>query len=283
MDTEAEAIADLAQRADTITVVPHELGPSVLVTDGELAVTDLEGLLPIPRRPTGTVKVLGEASFVHAVNRWGDDATTTVYVDTARKQMTAVLNDVKPDSIPGWRDWRVVYTVPISEAFAPWVDADGALVGQVDFAQFIEENMGAVAEPAGRDLYAIVTTLEGSVEATWKHRHRDADGSRTFHYAEESTAAAGEAGDLTVPPTFTLVVPVFEGGEPREIVAKLRYRVNGGKLLLGFVLTGLGEIVRDEFQAAVERVQDGLDEDAAGEVLLAEAPAVQSPRVAPVP
>lgn len=298
MTTEAETIAALATQADetlrtSVLDLPVEVPALVAVDvhdDRSVKLSDLERLLPEPRRPRGTVTVLGEASFVHAVNRWGWHERTAVYVDTGTLTMVAILNDAHPANetatevaageygVPaGWRDHRVNYVAPLSEAVKPWADLSGEFAGQQDFAEFIEANMGAVADPSGRDLYEIVTTLEGTVGASWKHHHRDTDGSRVFHYAEDTTASAGQAGELAIPPTFTLAVPGFEGGDPRAIEAKLRYRIGAGGIALGFVLTGFDEIVRDEFQAVIERVHDGLDDEACGEVLLAKAPAEQAP------
>lgn len=287
--TEAETIAALAVQAnDDVTVVPHTLGDDVLVVDRDLTTYDFEHLRDEPRRARGVVDVQAEASFVEAVNRWGSAERAVVYVDTSKLSMVAVLNDVSPHTVddentatvipgpvaPGWRDHRVAYDVPLSETIAPWVKWSGELMPQADFAQFIEENMGAIASPAGRDLYAMATTLEGHVDARWRHRTRDTDGTRTFEYSEEGSAVATtDAGQVEIPPTFTLAVPVFEGGELREIEAKLRYRLPGGALALGFVLTGFDAIVRDEFQAVIERVHGALDADACTTVLLAKAPA----------
>ena len=69
-------------------------------------------------------------------------------------------------------------------------------------------------------------------------------------------AAAGRSGQIEVPSTFVLMVAPFIGEEDVQLAARLRFRVGGGRLTLGYVLDRPHVAVRD----ALERITDRLSE-----------------------
>ena len=59
-----------------------------------------------------------------------------------------------------------------------------------------------------------------------------------------------------MPATFVLLVAPFVGEDETQVVAKLRYRMNGGSFAIGYKLERPDKVVRD----ALDRVADQLAE-----------------------
>jgi len=130
--------------------------------------------------------------------------------------------------------WQLT-TPPEAKA---WLDIDGKALTQVQFAEFLEDNAGAIVSPDQADVVEVARTLQAKKDVQWKSGQRLQDGTVDLVFNETIQAKAGERGDLSVPETLVLRFPLWEGCEPEDFKARLRYRINDGQLV--FVVRFLG-------------------------------------------
>jgi hypothetical protein len=66
------------------------------------------------------------------------------------------------------------------------------------------------------------------------------------------------SGKIEIPEQFTIAIPVYVGTARVPLTARLRYRINGGKLVIWYDLLRASVIERDVFLAVLGGIQDGL-------------------------
>lgn len=235
-----QAVIDTAQQA--VAPQPVSLGGDDLLfvpKHREAMVLDLSPYGAAPRRLKGTVVVFDAASLVSLVKETctaTPDCLTRVYVDTgiSTLQIVAVLNDTSFKG-PAWRDARVELHLRKTAAFEKWTNINGSMMAQVDFAEFIEENITDIAEPSGADMLEIAQYLHATRKGEFKSALRLSSGQYEFENSEKIEAKV-LAGKVAVPEKFTLGIAPFEGCQPFQIPVRFRYRLNDGQLRLGIKL-----------------------------------------------
>ena len=256
--TEAAAVADLAHQAAEAEVLEAGEVVSIHVPAGAThIVEDLERFLPEPRRPRGTAQFHTAESFARYVNAH-KQAETALYADVRDARVIAVFNDDN-GAEGGWRDWRGVLTLRRTEEWTAWVSRSGKLLTQVAFAELVEYRLIDLVDPAGADLLELAQTLQVNTAVNFRSSTRLRDGQVQLRYEETNEARAGTAGELTVPATFTLRLAPFEGFAAYDVTARLRYRVSGGDLSIGFVLDRPNDIVETAFVDVLGAVQSDTD------------------------
>jgi uncharacterized protein YfdQ (DUF2303 family) len=263
--TEAEAIANLAQRPDTTKLVVP--GPDVLLVSSPPGWSDIEmdmeRYASEPRRPKGTVSVHDAASFTLAVTRNTPDRdvpNTPVYADEERMALVAVLNDDEQGEA-GWRDHRVELKLRRRPEWEHWLSLDGKLVDQETFALHIEEGLAEIQAPPAADMLDLAQTISGATKGTFKGGARLKDGARAFQFEEEIEAKAGAAGTMAIPEEFTLAVRPFFGSDTWSLMARFRFQLRSGELSLGYRLVRPGDVERAAFTAVAGAVQEALSAD----------------------
>ncbi|HYF88998.1 DUF2303 family protein [Azospirillum sp.] len=215
----------------------------------------LEALLPAPSRAKGSVTVHDAASFATYFNRFKTDASV-VFADQQSATIVGVLNYHGPATEsatmqPAWADWRVIYSMPKSLQWRRWREADGRAMAQADFVRFMEENRLDIRQPSGADILEIAKHLEAKRTVDFVSATRLSDGSRQFTY-NETTQGVTSKGNLVVPEEFVLGLPVYQGEtQAWPVTAFLRYRIDGGKLLMWFDLHQPDDIELQAFSEAV--------------------------------
>jgi len=145
-----------------------------------------------------------------------------------------------------WREHRVSYSAPKSLEWQTWRGRDGKSMSQAEFAQFIEENVVDIRSPAGADMLEVSRSLQAKKSVEFSSALRLADGDQQFSYAETISGSTSQ-GRISVPAEFTLGIPVFFGGQPYAVTARLRYRINEGKLALWYQLYRPEHVEQDAF------------------------------------
>jgi uncharacterized protein YfdQ (DUF2303 family) len=256
--TSPSAIDQIAALADGAAAA-EQLVPGgyyvVASRDGQLHRIDLTGdqWRDTPRRKTGTTVVRDVDSFV---NYWGKhaDDDSEIYADRTKLAVTAVL-DAHAQENPRWGQHRLVLQLRHSDAFEAWQRSSATLMAQAAFAEFLEEQRTAIVDPSAADMLELAQSFEASTKASFKSGTRLASGERTLAYVEEIEAKAGKRGELTIPDHFTLALAVFDGAsEAEEVTARLRYRIEDGRLRIGYVLDQIGDVVAAAFEAVVASV-----------------------------
>jgi uncharacterized protein YfdQ (DUF2303 family) len=257
--TDAAAVIDAATRA----AKPKPLDSrnevySVVVPEGaNVEVLDVKDYLDAnreaPRRTSGTYQLATVGSFVDYVKDHRTEQLT-VWVDEKSRRVTAVFNDARPDA-PAWRDHRAVLTLQITDEWAHWTNRDGNLVDQETFAEHIEDGIGEITEPEAATMLEIAQSFHATTNASFRSAHRLADGQVQVQYDEEVQAAAGRKGELAIPQTFKLAIAPFVGEERYALTARLRYRLAGGKLRIGYKLDHPERALRDAVELIAERLR----------------------------
>jgi uncharacterized protein YfdQ (DUF2303 family) len=85
--------------------------------------------------------------------------------------------------------------------------------------------------PNASTMMEIATTLEANPKVSWKSAVRLNNGDRQFIFEQTTDARAGTKGDIIIPETFKISIPLYEGCGGVVLDVKLRYRLDGGKIL----------------------------------------------------
>lgn len=174
-----------------------------------------------------------------------------LWADLDNRRVLAIL-----DGYHGRRQHTATLSLPLSREWGEWSAIDGKLMGQVEFAQFVEDHLSTIAAPDGGLLLDVCQTLEATVGAQFRQQTILASGQRQFRYEETVEAKAGVKGDLTIPGELTLALRPFQGSEPVQIAARFRYRPGGSDgLALGVRLAEPQAALEDAFAAVVAQVQ----------------------------
>lgn len=244
-----------------LVYVPH--GPN---GNGGFHAHDLEVGQPKPVRKRGSVVVFDAASFNQVLKDNADAGNIAIYFDRnpEKPSVVAVLNGHGANG-PGWGDLRATIQFRPTPQWVKWKAIDGKMLGQVGFAEFIEDNLEDIAEPAGSVMLEIATYLEAVRTVNFRSGVRLTSGAIQFRHDQDDVTKVG-ANTLDVPETIKLgIAPIF-GLASYVVPARFRYRIEGGKLTLGIKLqrveTMMAQIVEDVI-AKIERganvsVMDGL-------------------------
>lgn len=256
-----QSVIDIAQQA----TVPAPLDPgqvyAVRTAGGGTMTLDLTTpeYTGQPARKQGTTTVRDAVSFTAYFDKHADP-DTEVYADADRLTVTAVLDAHTADK-PRWSGHRLRLELRTTEAWVQWLNLDGKLQPQEQFAEFLEDHLPDLLEPSAADMLEIAQSIQGATRVEWQNSTRLSSGQRQFQFVETVTAKAGQKGHLTVPETFTIGLVPFEGSEGYKITARFRYRLSkDGGLSLGYKLERPGDTLRTAFADVVTAIGEQIDQ-----------------------
>ena len=249
------AVAEIRALADA-AIEPIPLGEhalAVLVPEGYAVHTlDYRHLQPAPRRVTGVVQLQDPASFSAYVTDHST-AGTRVWATVSGARFVAVLNDhdgVGPnvdDAVPGWGDHRAVLQLQVTREWELWAGMDGNLVNQLKFAEHLEDGVANIVQPSAADMIELAQSFQAARSVDFKSATRLQSGEQQFRFEETLNANAGRQGQIAVPKDLVLGLQPFEGSDTYRVTARFRYRLDGGKLLLGYKLDRPQDVLRNAF------------------------------------
>ena len=228
----------------------------VVVPDG-FNVKDIRDMMPPPPRPREAVELLTAQSFCDYVTRFGTVQQTVVFADEVNGLFTGVLDYHSTAGVRGNCDHKAAYRCPHSEEWKIWNGASGRLMPQVDFARFVENNLPDIVSPSAADMLQIALSLQVKKDAHYASDMRLDNGQTQFRY-EETIRGTTKAGDLTIPDTFTIHVPVLVGEDRRTMAARLRYKIADQKLVIGYELVRPQVILLSAIQTVTATIKEQL-------------------------
>lgn len=260
---EAAVVAELATRS----AGPHRIGDSdlyavALPEGGQLQLVDLVPAQELradrPPRRKGTAHTYDADSFSALVTDLGArDGVARIYASPDDLGFTAVLNDDDTGGgDPGWRDHLVVFALGRTRSWQGWIDGQG-LRTQEEFAEHIEDHRADIADPPAADMLELAQTIQATIGAKFSGGARLHNGERHASYVEEVQGSAGRAGQMAIPEAMTLRVVPFDGNDPVEVEARIRFRIRDGRLAIGYSLHRADEIERQAFDAVRARIENG--------------------------
>jgi uncharacterized protein YfdQ (DUF2303 family) len=248
------ALADRAAEAEELVLGGYYIATS---RDGQLHQIDLTGdrWREQPKRKEGTTTVRDVASFAAHWAKHADEASE-IYAHREACSVTAVL-DAHTAAGARWGKHRLVLGLKFSEAFKAWTTCDGRHMDQETFAEFLEDNRADIHTPAAAEMLEIATSLQASTKAEFSQATSLANGQRKLSYVEDTSAKAGQRGDLTIPTEIVLAVQVFDGATVADrLTARFRYRIANGKLSLHYKLDRPADVISSAFEGIVHEVTD---------------------------
>ena len=219
---------------------------------------DLERFDVRPRQIREKIFASTARSFCKYIQEFKTESTV-IFANKQKQYFEAHLeyhNSV--DKLPSWNTHKAVYHCPLELRWKTWTANDGKVMSQVDFARFIENNLPDIVSPSGSDMLTISKALQAKKSVDFKSDQRLSNGDIQFTYNETTTATSG-AGSLEVPEEFTLGIPVYEGGDKYQVQARLRYRINEGKLTMWYELIRPERMLEDAFQHVMDEIQKATD------------------------
>jgi uncharacterized protein YfdQ (DUF2303 family) len=289
-DTEAEAIAGLvveAQRKPQTIDIEHDgLEAEVLLVPNDCGgyhQHSVKALLKeyrdAPERRSGTAKLTTLESFVAHTKRFQDE-DSQVFMDRSGPRLLCVLDYHRKGSsgAPRFGVHRGEYMFPLSDEWKAWNGHNATPMAQNTFAQWLEDHITEIADPAAAGdgakafvellscgfaspskLLEVSRGLELHVGQRVKQHVRLGTGEISMAFEESHSDAGGAA--LKVPQAFLLALPVFRQGELYQIPTRLRYRVNQGVIAWSFEMHRAPAILDHALNEACQTVAEetGLD------------------------
>jgi uncharacterized protein YfdQ (DUF2303 family) len=258
-ETEAEAVARIATDASAARQTPALGGPeqgwgTYYIPGAGFLTADETQRLPVPPRPQGRVEVYTAESFMAVLEqRKLNGRPSTAYADDDRKWLTAILNDDSGDTA-GWRDYQVALVQRRTPEWQAWLDRNEQLHGQESFAELLEDRASQVIDPDPATMIEIAQTLQGTMKVDWAAGGRLQDGSRQLRWTETVDARAGQTGELAIPPSFMIKLPLFRGGPDALVTVALRFRI-GPPLKFLYKVLDVDRLEREAFEEAVDQVR----------------------------
>jgi uncharacterized protein YfdQ (DUF2303 family) len=238
MGTEAEAIAELAQKSATAATIETNDGRTFLVFPTGATVREIsdehELKVTPPRYVRQAVTLQAQDSLVDYVNKFKTESSVLL-ADIAGNTIVALI-DYHTAAKAANVAHRATLTLPFSEEWRLWTSISGRLMGQLEFARFIEENGADVRAPDAAELLEAVRDLQAHRKVNFVKAVRTSSENESFEYTDESKATT--KGGIELPTKFKLGLPVYFGEPETEVYAFLRWAIgadNGG-LSLGIAL-----------------------------------------------
>lgn len=257
--TNADAVAELARQSTAQpTILTTSAGREYLIlplSGGGYTHVDVtekgRQLDPAPDFISQAVIVQTTASLIDYVDEFGDDATA-LFADIMHNRIVAALDYHTPDAAAR-SVHKATLDLPHSVEWGVWTAIDGQLMGQLDFARFLEENSADIEAPDAAELLEVCRDLQARRKVNFTKAVRTASDNENFEYTDETTATTARGG-VEIPSKFQLRIPVYFGGTSYAIGAFLRWRlVEGEGLKLGIKLHNREHVRQAVFKEVVDQ------------------------------
>lgn len=255
MSTEAEAVAKLAGQAATAHFVRSEDGREFIVVPKEFTYQEvtLPHALPLyePDIIRQAVILQTQDSLIDYVNRYkGGD--TLLFADITISTIVAQI-DYHAKETPAHVVHKASLVLPFSEEWRCWTAISGRLMGQLEFARFLEENGADVAAPDAGTLLEACRDLQAHRKVNFTKAVRTSSENENFEFTVENEARS--RGGIELPTKFKLSIPVYFGEPETELFAFLRWKIaeEGAGLSLGIQLHRAEYVRQAVFQQIVGR------------------------------
>lgn len=248
--------------SDLEAFIEPEKGIPYLVAPNDYTVHSLEHLLPVPARKHATVSVTTTDSFINYGKKHGSLDECVIYADIDGEKshcvLEAVINDNGADDAK-WRDHRCTFEPALSVEWKRWIGKNTSNMNQADFATWLEDNLGDIANvpnmPTGAQMLTMALAFEANAEKRLKSRINLQSGGVRFEYVEDEDKDTRTS--MEVFQRFTLGLPVFEGSsDAYPVEARLKYRDSGGKVSFWYELIRPDKAFKTAVKSALDEIKD---------------------------
>ena len=192
---------------------------------------DVEASLPAPLRIKRRITHSSFESFLKYLKEWEEE---DIRVFIGEDCVVALIDSQIPGE-PKWEEHKSFFPLAPTHAYKTWsaaVTPDGSKsIDQGTLALLFDRRAQDILMPNASTMMEIATTLEANPKVSWKSAVRLNNGDRQFIFEQTTDARAGTKGDIIIPETFKISIPLYEGCGGVVLDVKLRYRLDGGKIL----------------------------------------------------
>lgn len=253
-------LTDLADAARAPFEAPNGDLAFVIPDGHSIEWVEADTFLPHPATHRGHAQLRTPQSLVTYVNRFAD-VGTTLWADRDGGTVTAVLDDATAQDDPAWGEHRATLTLRHTQDWEDWVSgrhaANGRKMGQVEFAEFIEDHLHNLVSPSPADMLELAQTFEATKSVEFREATRLSSSQRQITYAETIASRAGQRGQMTVPEALTLSIAPYEGVDPVILTARFRFRIAGGDLSLWVVIDRPDDALDRVFEVILDDIREG--------------------------
>jgi uncharacterized protein YfdQ (DUF2303 family) len=253
--TEASVIADLAMRAGAVQQIEDDGIPFYISPKGEAV--SLEAFLSRPPYRKGTVQLGTLDSFVDYVNEF-KAADSMLFADPDANSLVCIFDfhESGGRGKAGRGVHRATFSPKCTTDWFAWTGANKKTFGQVEFAEFIEDNLRNIVEPTAADMLELAQTIEAKKNVSFNSSTRLSNGQTSLEYVE-NVEARGK-GDIAIPNKIVLGLAVYEGGEAFRVDARFRFRLKEGKISFEYLLDHPDEKRKVAFADLVKKIETGV-------------------------
>ena len=258
MKMEQSTITTLMGLAN-LTVQDDKNGlPYALVPENFKAL-DLEKMKEHPSRIRQTVNLKTAEAFIEYAKRFGDEFST-IFADKDRRSFRAILDyhaqgGSAEEHTASWNSHIANYSCPFSREWEAWSDRNNKKMDQLQFAEFLEDRAKDIVKPSGAELLDIALKFNVTRKSVFSSGIRLNSGEVQFQFSDQNE----KKDTVEVPEEFTIGLAPFHNGEPYEVKARLRYRINEGSLTIWYQLIEPEKVIEDAFNGVMTNVSEALE------------------------
>lgn len=255
MSNEAETVADLARKAAILQSFKSTDGREFLIVPGGYEakdVTDAHGLKPrTPAYISQRVEMQALDALIEYVNIY-KTPDTLLFADIHANSITALIDYHGSDGKAANVAHVATMKLPFADEWSLWTKVDGTLVGQLEFARFLEENHPDVIEPNAAELIEAARDLHAARNIKFTKVVRTDSDNESFTAEDSTTLNSKSTGQsVELPREFTLSIPVYFGESAITMTAHLRWKVGDDGMKLGTKLWRPEHVRQAEFKRIV--------------------------------
>ncbi|MDE8035313.1 YfdQ family protein [Actinobacillus equuli subsp. equuli] len=250
-------IKEIASLASNGLNVGELAGTPAILTRDDFEIKSLEHLQPTPNRIRQAVTVSTSQSLIDYTNKF-KIAGTAIFCDLDSLNVKTIFDYHANPQAARWGDHTASYTCPHSKDWKAWTGKNKSAMSQIEFAQFIENNIHCVASEgnvvSGTELLAMVLTFEETRKSEFKSVQRLQDGTMSFAFTDEKSGG----GKTRLPEEIILGLQPFHNGDYYQIKARIRYRIKDGLLTLWYELINPEKVIEDAFNTTIENLKSNI-------------------------
>lgn len=280
--TEADAVREMTEEHLAPRLIALTSGPEVLWNpkSGEYESTKLfeDERRSKPERAAGHCTHQTLTSLIGWTNRSKNESTVAFVEKTGAGATAEVVvdYDAAGDSgAPGFRERRGSYKFPMSQEWEAWVFRRQDWMSSSQMAEFIEDHIGDVRDPASASdaivdtskamgvklgSPAMLMTISRGVDISTKTQVKSAKNLATGDISVVYDEKSGSS-QIEIPGGFVIAIPVFQSGPLYTMFVRLRYRVKDGTISWALVPYQPEQRMDHAVDEAIERLSQECDID----------------------
>lgn len=262
IDQAIKKVADLVDLGRKPITVEGGTHPYVVIPDGHKVVPLADAIFnehqQYPERKTGAVQVSDVASFTHYWALFHDE-DSQAFADRDSTSVLAILDyhHASSERKARWKKHQCTLKLRKTEEWQKWTGNNNQEKSQEQFAEFLDDNAPDIIRPDSATFVEAARDLKDTRKVDFQSKVHPLSGAVQFTYVDQASGKLGSQ-NMEIPDRFTIAIPIFDGMKRVEVDARLRYRIEQGKLKLWYSLHRADAKERDAFAAVVREIQDSI-------------------------